>query len=184
MEIRPLKLPGTFEILLNPRRDDRGYFMRVMDQKILSDHGLATAWVQENQSFSNRKGLIRGLHFQRPPHAETKLVRVPVGSVLDVFVDLRSGSPTHGDWDAIELSEARHNMVYLPKGFAHGFCTLSDQAIVMYKVDAYYAPDFEDGLRWNDEALKIPWPAEHPHLSAKDSNWPLLRDRGPIRLSV
>ena len=156
--------------------------MRIVDHQIFSTNGLTMAWVQENQSLSNKRGILRGLHFQRPPHSETKLVRVPRGAVLDVFVDLRADSPTHGAWDAIELSADRQNMVYLPKGLAHGFCTLSDEAIVLYKVDEFYTPKFEDGLRWNDDLLNIPWPVKDPHLSSKDAQWPLLRDRGVVRL--
>jgi dTDP-4-dehydrorhamnose 3,5-epimerase len=184
VEIRPLKLPGTFEIVLQPHRDDRGYFMRTFDELFFRAHGLTTAWLQENQSLSARKGILRGMHFQRPPHWETKLVRVVQGAVLDAFVDLRRDSPTHGQWDALELSEDQPRMVYIPKGFAHGFCTLTDQAAVVYKVDELYAPAFEDGLRWNDEAIGIRWPEPAPFLSARDAAWPFLRERGPVRLAA
>lgn len=176
MEMRPLALQGTYEILPGPRHDERGYFMRAYDEAIFRAHGLATSWVQENQSLSARKGLIRGLHFQRPPHAETKLVRVAVGAIWDVFVDLRRHSDTYGQWDALELSAENHKMVYIPKGFAHGFCTLTQQALVLYKVDAYYMPEFEDGLTWNDEALAIQWPVDSPYLSAKDTKWSSFRE--------
>ena len=151
--------------------------MRCYDDSIFADKGLTTSWVQENQSLSNSKGLIRGLHFQRPPHAETKLVRVVVGAIWDVFVDLRRNSDTYGLWDALELSAENKMMVYIPKGFAHGFCTLSEQTLVLYKVDAYYMPEFEGGLKWDDEALGIQWPVDNPHLSVKDTTrWSTFRD--------
>jgi dTDP-4-dehydrorhamnose 3,5-epimerase len=182
MHIQPLTLAGTFAIHLAPHVDARGHFMRTFDEAIFREHGLVTAWVQENQSLSVRKNLIRGLHFQRPPHSETKLVRAARGAVYDVFVDLRRGSPTYAQWDAIELREDRYNMVYIPKGFAHGFCTLTDEAVVLYKVDARYAPQFEDGLPWNDSALGVRWPAEHAFLSEKDSQWTSLRQRTSLEL--
>ena len=114
MEIRPLKLLGTYEILLDPRHDERGYFMRCYDEAIFRENGLVTEWKQENQSLSMRVGIIRGLHFQVPPHSETKLVRVAVGEVLDVFVDLRKDSPTYGQWDAFGLSEANYRIQSQP----------------------------------------------------------------------
>jgi dTDP-4-dehydrorhamnose 3,5-epimerase len=177
MDIRPLKLPGTYEIAPTPKMDDRGYFMRVFDAGLFRRHGLVESWAQENQSLSARKHLIRGLHFQRPPHSETKLVRVVRGAAYDVFVDLRRDSPTYGKWDGLELSEDRGNLVYIPKGFAHGFCTLCENVVVLYKVDAYYAPDFEDGLAWNDPELGIQWPTTDPYLSPKDAGWPPLGAR-------
>jgi dTDP-4-dehydrorhamnose 3,5-epimerase len=176
MEIRPLRLDGTYEIRLKPACDDRGYFMRAYDADIFRGQGLATAWVQESQSASTRRGVLRGLHFQKPPHTETKLVRVVAGSVLDVFVDLRRSSPTYGQWDSLELDAGNMNCVYIPKGFAHGYCTLSDETIVLYKVDSSYAPDFEGGVCWDDETLAISWPVERPIVSPKDSRLPHLRE--------
>jgi dTDP-4-dehydrorhamnose 3,5-epimerase len=176
MHIQPLRLPGTYEITLAPRKDDRGYFMRVYDETIFRDHGLQTTWVQENQSRSTRKHTVRGLHFQAPPHAETKLVRVTRGAIFDVFVDLRRQSDTYGQWDAVELTAEKHNMVYIPKGFAHGFCSLTEDVIVIYRVDAYYAPAAEGGLFWQDPDVGIQWPTTDVSLSEKDSKQPLLRD--------
>lgn len=176
LRIRPLKLKGTFEIALEPHLDARGYFARVYDEAIFCEHGLTTAWVQENQSLSARKGLIRGLHFQSPPHAETKLIRVVEGAVLDVFVDLRKRSETFGRWDSIELSAENLKMVYLPRGIAHGFCTLTDRALVQYKVDACYAPESEGGVRWDDPTLKIDWPTRDPFVSEKDRNLPAFEE--------
>ena len=168
MEITPLKLEGTYAIALKTHEDDRGYFVRSYDLGFFQEHGLQTNWVQENQSRSVRKHTVRGLHFQKPPHAETKLIRVIKGAVLDVFVDLRKESPTFGQWDSIELSAQNFKLVYIPRGFAHGFCTLEPDTIVLYKVDNYYAPKFEGGLRWNDPTLKIDWPAGDPFLSDRD----------------
>lgn len=146
--------------------------MRCYDEDIFRERGLATEWKQENQSLSKQKGIIRGLHYQIPPHAETKLVRVACGRVLDVIVDIRKDSPTFGQWDAIELSEDNYKSLYIPKGFAHGFCTLSDLAIVQYKVDEPYAPHAENGIRWDDQALRIEWPIEEPLVSDRDRALP------------
>jgi dTDP-4-dehydrorhamnose 3,5-epimerase len=176
MEITPLRLNGTYQIALAPHGDERGYFMRVWDEQLSRQHGLTTAWMQENQSLSRRKGIIRGLHFQRPPHAETKMIRVAAGAILDVFVDLRKGSHTYGQWDSVELSAQNHRGVYIPRGFAHGFCTLTEEALVVYKVDAYYAPESEGGIRWDDEVLQINWPTRDPLVSEKDKRLPSFKE--------
>ncbi|NOH01920.1 MAG: dTDP-4-dehydrorhamnose 3,5-epimerase [Chloroflexi bacterium] len=176
MDIKPLRLQGCYEIRLTPRRDERGYFMRTFDREIFLRNGLTANWLQENQSMSLRKGTLRGLHFQKLPHAETKLVRALSGAVLDVFADLRSDSPTFGQWEAVELSAEAFNYVYIPKGFAHGFCSLTENAIVHYHVDACYAPEAEGGIRWDDETLKIDWPVKTPVVSAKDQALPRLAE--------
>jgi dTDP-4-dehydrorhamnose 3,5-epimerase len=168
MEFISLRLAGSYAITGKPRVDERGYFMRTWDANLARERGIANAWVQENESRSRAIGIIRGLHFQRPPFGETKLVRVVHGAILDVFVDLRKDSPTYGQWDSLELSDANHTMAYIPKGFAHGFCTLSDQAVVVYKVDAPYSPEHEGGIRWNDETLAIDWPTREAIVSQKD----------------
>jgi dTDP-4-dehydrorhamnose 3,5-epimerase len=162
-------IPGVFEILLSPRRDGRGFFMRVYDEEIFRRNGLHRRWVQENHSRSEKRGVIRGLHFQLPPFSETKLIRCVRGAVFDVFVDLRKGSPTFGKWESIELSAEKHNMIYIPRGLAHGFCTLSEESEVVYKVDSVYSPENECGLLWSDTDLAIPWPAEQPIVSDKDA---------------
>ncbi|MBI5351475.1 MAG: dTDP-4-dehydrorhamnose 3,5-epimerase [Chloroflexi bacterium] len=184
MEIKSLRMSGCYEIRLAPRRDERGYFMRTFDRDIFHQHGLTTGWLQQNQSMSLHKWTLRGLHFQKPPHAETKLVRALAGAVLDVFVDLRKDSPTFGQWDAVELSADDFNYAYIPKGFAHGFCSLTKNSIVHYHVDACYAPHAESGIRWDDETLKIRWPAQTPLVSAKDQALPHLSDfETPFTLS-
>ncbi len=168
MEIKERKIKGTFEITLNPILDDRGFFMRTFDDAIFKEKGLERKWVQENHSRSEEKGIIRGLHFQLPPFTETKLVRCVKGAVLDVFVDLRKDSETFGQWDSIELSEDNKKMIFIPRGFAHGFCTLTEISEILYKVDNFYSPKFECGLLWNDNDVGIKWPTNSPILSEKD----------------
>jgi len=168
MEFKELKIPGVFEIGFDPKLDERGSFMRVYDVKEFERLGLHKDWVQENQSLSLKKGTIRGLHFQRQPFSETKLVRCIRGSVFDVCVDLRSGSDSFGSWVGIELSERNYKSLFIPRGFAHGFCTLSDECEVQYKVDNYYQPSYENGLFWNDPELHIDWPVTDPIVSMKD----------------
>jgi dTDP-4-dehydrorhamnose 3,5-epimerase len=168
MEIRELSIRGTYEIALKPYKDDRGFFMRTYDDKIFGEAGLNFNWVQENHSSSITKGVLRGLHFQLPPFSETKLVRCVRGRVLDVFVDLRKDSDTFGNWDGVELSEDNNKAVLIPRGFAHGFCTMESNSVVLYKVDNYYSPAHELGLLWNDPQLNIKWPEILPTLSEKD----------------
>jgi len=172
MKIEPLRLQGTYLITPNPIGDKRGYFMESYRRDKMEEYGLVTDWAQENQSLSSRLHVLRGLHFQYPPHTETKLVRVLMGRVLDVMVDIRKDSPTYGEWQSVELSADNHKTVYIPKGFAHGFCTLTENVLVSYKVDQFYAPNAQGGLIWNDPTLGIEWPAEEPLLSEKDSQLP------------
>lgn len=172
MEIKPQKLKGTFEINLSPIQDERGFFMRTYDLNAFNNTGLNKVWVQENHSLSAQSGIIRGLHFQLPPFAETKLVRCINGKILDVFVDLRKNSPTFGQWDSIELNAENKKMIFIPRGFAHGFCTLSENSEVLYKVDNFYSKEHERGLIWNDNEIGIDWPIQNPILSEKDTmNW-------------
>lgn len=170
MKIRPLKLSGTYEIILDPFYDERGYFVRAYDESFFSQYELNTQWVQENQSLS-KGGVIRGLHFQKPPYAETKLRRVLTGKAIEVFVDLRNNSPTYGQWDMVEISSENHNLVYIPKGFATGVCSLTDNTLLVYKVDQVYHPEAEGGFRWNDTSLNILWPIQNPQVSTKDATW-------------
>jgi dTDP-4-dehydrorhamnose 3,5-epimerase len=168
MQVEPLRLAGTYEITLEPHVDGRGHFMRVYDRQTFEKYGIHREWVQMNESRTLRLHTIRGLHFQRPPFSETKLVRVSVGSILDVFVDLRRRSATYGQWDSVEVSSAKHNMVFIPRGFAHGFCTLTEEVIVLYNVDNPHRRDDEGSILWNDPALAIEWPTREPFLSEKD----------------
>jgi len=176
MDLLPLKIDGAFRIVLDPHRDHRGFFIRTYDQDELMKQGLVTQWVQESHSFSAKKGTIRGLHFQLPPYAETKLVRAGQGSIFMVLLDLRQGSPTFGSWDSTNLSIEKPELLYAPKGIAMGMCTLTNDCSLLYKMDAPYEPKSTRTVRWNDPALAIPWPAENPILSDKDKGAPLLKD--------
>lgn len=171
MEITENKLiRGVYEIRLAPRSDERGYFMRTYDEEIFKESGLHRHWLQENHSRSEKVGTLRGLHFQFPPFAESKLIRCVRGAVFDVFVDLRKGSPSFGKWGSVELSDEKHNMIYIPRGFAHGFCALADGSEVVYKVDNAFSPRAESGLLWSDPELAIAWPVQRPLISEKDAN--------------
>ena len=176
MKINPLRIDGTYEIILSPISDDRGFFMRTFDLNDFNNYGLNKIWVQENHAKSSQEGIVRGLHFQFPPHAETKLVRCIRGKILDVFVDLRKESNTFGRWDSIELSEDNKKMVFIPRGFAHGYCTLTKVSEVLYKVDNFYAPGREGGLLWNDPDIGIKWPVKDPILSEKDKKNMTLKE--------
>lgn len=177
-EIRDLGLEGVVEIV--PRRfgDERGFFSEVHNARALADAGIDIAFCQDNHSLSRDRGVLRGLHFQLPPHAQAKLVRVTRGAIFDVAVDIRKGSPTFGRWVGLEVSADKWNQILVPKGFAHGFVTLAPDTEVQYKVDAYYAPDCDRSIRFDDPALGIDWPVAESDviLSAKDANAPLLAD--------
>ena len=177
MIIKEFGIKGVFEIQIEPILDERGYFVRTFDTNIFSEYGLQTDWVQENHSYSINKNTIRGLHFQFPPFAETKLIRVIKGEIYDVFVDLRKDSSTFGKWDSIILSENNNKMIYIPKGFAHGYCTLTENCEVLYKVDNYYNPHSESGIVWNDETLDIKFPIKTNNItiSSKDSRLSKLK---------
>lgn len=160
-------------LIIEPKvfADERGHFSEVFNEAVFSDAvGESIRFVQDNQSLSSR-GVLRGLHFQLPPHGQGKLVRVSVGRILDVAVDIRPGSPTLGQWIAQELSSENHRQLWIPAGFAHGFLVLSDTALVQYKVTGYYAPGSDRSLRWDDPAVGIDWPdvGQPPIISAKDA---------------
>lgn len=165
--------------VIEPRRhgDARGWFFESFRVDTFYQHGISALFVQENMS-SSARNVVRGLHYQLDPHAQGKLVRVVRGAVFDVAVDLRRGSPTFGKWVAAELTEENCLAMYIPPGFAHGFCVLSDVAVFHYKCTAYYAPAFERSIRWDDPAIGIKWPVQGRDaiLSAKDAAAPLLRD--------
>ncbi len=162
----PLK--GAFLIDLEKRGDERGFFARAFCAKEFAAHGLATHFVQVNNSLSATKGTLRGMHYQLAPKAETKLVRCIRGALFDVILDLRRGSPTFGRSFGAELTADNRRMMYVPKGFAHGFITLSDAAESFYLVDEFYAPEFERGVRWNDPKFNIQWPIQPVVISDKD----------------
>jgi dTDP-4-dehydrorhamnose 3,5-epimerase len=158
--------------------DSRGWFSETYSERAFAEYGVTCRFVQDNQSYSARRGTIRGLHFQVPPKAQAKLVRVMRGRILDVAVDLRRGSPTYGGFVASELSAENGRQLYVPVGFAHGFCTLDDDVDVVYKVSDFYGPECDGGIRWDDPSIGIPWPvgAAEATVSAKDMMLPLLRD--------
>ena len=143
--------------------------MRTYDDKVFRNYGLHQNWVQENHSYSKKKGTLRGLHFQFPPHVETKLVRATGGEIYMAFVDLRKSLSTFGQWDSIILSEDNKKMLYIPKGFALGMCTLTDNVILLYKMDDYYAPESQGVIKWDDPDIGINWPVDNPILAEKDS---------------
>ena len=177
MEIIETDIAGV--VILEPRlfRDARGYFFESFSQRVFEEKVLRTTFVQDNESRSSY-GVLRGLHFQKPPHAQSKLVRVISGAVLDVAVDIRRGSPTFGRHVAVELSGENHRQLFIPRGFAHGFAVLSEEVVFQYKCDNYYAPQSEGALAWNDPALEIDWriPAGDVLLSDKDKKHPFLEE--------
>lgn len=164
--------------LLKPKvfEDERGFFMESFSQKKMEELGIEGNWVQDNHSMSVTKGVLRGLHFQFPGSTQAKLVRVTRGAVYDVIVDLRKDSPTFGKWEGFELRADNHLMLYVPRGFAHGFVTLEDYTEFQYKCDDYYDASNEGGIMWNDPDLKIYWPIEDPILSEKDKKHPQFKD--------
>jgi dTDP-4-dehydrorhamnose 3,5-epimerase len=167
------ELHGAYILDLERREDQRGFFARTWDIDELGERGLDTRIVQASVSFNARKGTLRGMHMQGPPHEEVKVVRATRGSVLDVIVDLRPESPTYRRWTGVELTARNGRALYVPKGFAHGFQTLEDDTETLYLISDFYAPEAERGLRWNDPAFRIEWPdPEHVILSEKDASWP------------
>ncbi|MBS7377632.1 MAG: dTDP-4-dehydrorhamnose 3,5-epimerase [Paludibacteraceae bacterium] len=166
-------------VIIEPRifNDDRGYFFESFSERDFFANVREIHFVQDNESKSSY-GVLRGLHFQKPPFAQSKLVRVIKGAVLDVAVDIRVGSPTFGKYVAVELSADNHRQFFIPRGFAHGFSVLSDEVIFQYKCDNFYAPQYEGAIAWNDPSLNIDWriPADDVVLSEKDKKHPLLKD--------
>jgi dTDP-4-dehydrorhamnose 3,5-epimerase len=181
MDIHALHLPDVK--LVRPRRfgDERGWFMETYRREAFLAAGITDDFAQDNQSFSAARGTVRGLHLQKPPHAQAKLVRVLSGRILDVAVDLRRSSPTFGQHVAVEIPDDGTS-IYVPVGFAHGFCTLTENVTIAYKVSDTYAPQAEAGVLWNDPALGISWPVSDTEatLSAKDRQLPLFADLEPV----
>ena len=177
MEIIKTNIEGV--VIIEPRifKDDRGYFFESFSQREFEEKVCKTTFVQDNESKSSY-GVLRGLHFQKPPFAQSKLVRVIKGAVLDVAVDIRKGSPTFGQYVSVELTGENHRQFFIPRGFAHGFSVLSEEVIFQYKCDNFYSPQSEGAIAWNDADLNIDWriPAEKVVLSEKDSKHPRLKD--------
>lgn len=177
MHFTETTIPGAYVIDLEKRGDDRGFFARAFCEKEFAAHHLVTRFVQVNNSLSAWKGTLRGMHYQLAPKAETKLVRCIRGSLYDLILDLRQGSPTFGHSFGAELTAANRRMMYVPKGFAHGFITLADDTEAFYFVDEFYAPECERGVRWNDPQFRLAWPISPVILSDKDAN---QRDFDPV----
>ncbi len=167
----PTKIPDVVRILPKVFADDRGFLMETYKRSAFDVLTRGVPLVQENHSASSR-GTLRGLHYQREPKAQGKLVRVIVGAIFDVAVDIREGSPTFAKWVGVTLSAENRESLYVPPGFAHGFCVVSDRAEVIYKTTEEYAPELEHGIPWNDPALAIDWPTPTPVLSPRDERWP------------
>ena len=174
MRFTPMSLSGAYLIRLEPRIDARGSFARTFCAREFAGQGLTDSFVQANISSNAKAGTLRGLHFQRAPHSEAKLVQCVKGSVYDVIVDARKESETYLQWAGFELSEKNGMMIYVPAGFAHGYQTLNDAANVLYLVSEFYAPEAEGGLRYDDPKLAIKWPLAVSDISEKDGQWPLL----------
>jgi dTDP-4-dehydrorhamnose 3,5-epimerase len=167
-------LDGSYTIEIEKRGDDRGFFARLFCEREFAQHGLETRFVQINNSLSAKRGTLRGLHYQLPPAAEVKVVRCVRGALWDVILDLRAGSPTFGKWFGSELSADNRRMMYVPRGFAHGFITLTDDAEAIYLVSDFYSPDNERGVRFDDPGHQIAWPINPTEVSEKDRKWPDL----------
>lgn len=166
-------LKGAFIIELEKREDERGFFARAWCREEFEANGLNSCWVQSNIAFSKVRGTLRGLHYQTPPHEESKLVRCIRGAIYDVIIDLRPDSPTYKRWLGVELTANNHTMLYLPEGFAHGYQTLEDNSEVFYQVSQFYCANSERGVRWNDPVFGIEWPeADIRIISDKDKSWP------------
>jgi dTDP-4-dehydrorhamnose 3,5-epimerase len=182
MKLLPTELEGVFVIEPRVFPDPRGFFMETFHRERYESLGLRADFCQDNLSFSS-KNTLRGLHYQFP-HAQAKLVQVLQGEIFDVAVDIRRGSPTFGRAVGVSLSEINRRQLFIPKGFAHGFCVLSATALFAYKCSDFYAPDCDRGVQWADPALGIAWPVENPLLSAKDQGLPLLKDIPPEQLPL
>lgn len=178
MNLIKTKLKDAY--ILEPKvyGDHRGFFMETYNTKLLEEQGYYFNFVQDNHALSKESGVLRGLHYQLDPFAQTKLVRVTKGAVYDVIVDIREDSPTFGQWEGFILSEDNKRQLLVPQGFAHGYCTLVENTEFLYKVDNYYSPEHDRGIAWNDPYLNIDWPTSNPILSEKDTKHPKLKDLG------
>jgi dTDP-4-dehydrorhamnose 3,5-epimerase len=172
MKFIQTSIAGAWLVTLEPRGDDRGSFARSFCTAEFAAHGLETSYIQQNVSRSAKKGTLRGMHFQSAPYGEDKLIRCLRGAIVDIIIDLRPDSPTFRKWEAFELNDENKRQLLVPKGFGHGFQTVSDHVEVTYLVTAKYTPSAESGVRWNDPAFGIKWPLEPTDMSDKDRNWP------------
>lgn len=177
MKFHPTMLNDAWLIELDPRGDQRGHFARTMCKEEFDNFGLISNFVQQNTSFSSHRGTLRGLHYQKRPYGEAKLVRCLRGAIVDVIVDIRVDSPTYLQHQIFELTDENMYQLYVPPGFAHSFQTLSDNVEVSYLVSTSYTPESEQGLRYDDEKLGINWPISVTVVSEKDKTWPLINDR-------
>lgn len=169
-------LVGAYTIELEKRGDDRGFFARMFCQKEFGEHGLETNFVQMNNSLSTKAGVLRGMHYQLPPNGEVKVVRCVRGALYDFIADIRPDSPTFGKWFGAELSAENRTMMYVPRGFAHGFLTLTDDTEAVYLVSDFYSPEDERGVRYDDPALNVQLPGPVTEISPKDAAWPDLEN--------
>lgn len=183
MKIAPLKIPAVHLIELEPRQDTRGFFARLSCQAELAEAGLSGNWLQINNSLTAEAGVVRGLHFQRPPSAEVKMVRCVKGAIFDVAVDLRDGSATFGQWVGRTLTAESRDMLYIPEGFGHGFQSLEPDSEIIYFNTANYASKLEGGVRFDDPEVAVEWPLPISFASDRDNSLPTLRNLDPIQLA-
>jgi dTDP-4-dehydrorhamnose 3,5-epimerase len=176
MKFEKTKLSGSYIVDIVAVSDERGWFARAFDKNEFAQIGFMGEWVQMNHSFTNKKGTVRGMHYQIPPFAEIKLVRCIAGAVFDVIIDVRKNSDTFLHWFGTELSAANKKMLYIPEGFAHGYQTLTDNCELIYHHSQFYTPGFEAGIKYNDKMIKIEWPAEVTNTSKRDDEHPHLAD--------
>ncbi len=176
MQVASTGIPDLLIVTLDAHKDQRGFFAETWREEWGGLIKLDSPFIQDNHARSEEKGVLRGLHFQRPPYSQAKFVWVTRGAVYDATVDLRAGSPTYGKWYGLVLSEQNMLRLFVPKGFAHGYMTLEPGTEFHYKVNSYYRPDHDAGIRWDDPALGIPWPGIEPVLSEKDRSLPLLAE--------
>lgn len=180
MDLLKTKLEGVYILIPKVFGDHRGFFMESWSRRTMEEAGLYYDFVQDNHSLSTVKGTLRGIHFQKGDKAQAKLVRCVRGAVLDVAVDLRHDSPTYKQWVVVELSEENKKQLLIPRGFGHGFVTLTDHVEFLYKADNYYAPEADGGIRWNDSDIGVDWGIAKPILSEKDTKSPFLKDIAPV----
>ena len=175
MIFKETELKGAFVIELDPIRDERGFFARTWCRKEFEAHGLNSDLVQCNTSFNKKKGTLRGMHYQVAPHEEAKLIRCTMGAIYDVIIDIRKESKTYKQWFACELTAENRKMLYVPKGFAHGFQTLEDNTEVFYQMSEFYKPEYAKGIRWDDPSIGITWPIQKFIISVRDTNFSTLK---------